>query len=72
LPACKEFFCLTGLVFLSLSRLGLISESEIRAKGMDELNRIAADTLVAVSDGFHADESDAVLRAKIDTIIRHI
>jgi len=72
LPACKEFFCLTGLVFLSLSRLGLINESEIRAKGMDELNRIAADTLVAVSDGFHADESDAVLRAKIDTIIRHI
>jgi tetratricopeptide (TPR) repeat protein len=72
LPACKEFFCLTGLVFLSLSRLGLIRKSEIRAKGMDELNRIAADTLVAVSDELHADESDTALRAKIYTIIRHI
>jgi tetratricopeptide (TPR) repeat protein len=72
LPACNEFFCLTGLVFLSLSRLGLISASEIRAKGMDELNRIAADTLFAVSDELHADESDDVLRARIYTVIRHI
>jgi len=43
-------------------------EPEIRAKGMEELNRIATDTLVAVSEGLHADESDAVLRAKISTI----
>jgi hypothetical protein len=72
LPACKEFFCLTGLAFLSLSRLGLISASEIQAKGMGELNRIAADTLSALSDGLHADESAAVLRARISIILRHI
>jgi hypothetical protein len=39
---------------------------------MDELNRIAADTLFAVSDELHADESDDVLRARIYTVIRHI
>ena len=72
LPACKEFFCLTGLVFLWLSRLGLISASGIRAKGMAELNRIAAETLFAVSEGLHADESDAVLRARICNAIGHI
>ncbi len=72
LPACKEFFCLTGLVFLWLSRLGLISASGIQAKGMAEMNRIAAETLFAVSEGLHADESDAVLRARICNAIGHI
>ncbi len=70
LPACKDFFCLTGLVFLSLRSLGLVSEPEIRAKSMDELNRIAADILCAFSDGLYADEGDAVLRARIYTILR--
>ncbi len=72
LPACKEFFCLTGLVFFSLGRLGLIRASEIQAKGMGELNRIAADTLFALSDGLYPDESNAALRARIYAAIRHI
>ncbi len=72
LPACKEFFCLTGLVFLSLVRLGLINASELRAKGMDELNRIAAETLCALSDGLHPGESDAALKARITHIVRYI
>jgi hypothetical protein len=38
---------------------------------MEELNRIAAETLVAVSDGLRADESDGVLRARISPIIGH-
>ena len=72
LPACKEFFCLTGFVFLSLSRLGLVSSSEIRTKDMEELNRIAAETLVAVSEGPRADESESVLRARISPVIGHM
>lgn len=48
LPACKEFFCLTGYVFLILDRLGLPVRDRIESVPMEELNRIAADALLSL------------------------
>ncbi len=49
LPACKEFLCLTGFVFLTLAHIGVMREDDIRAKSLSELNRIAVEALLLLS-----------------------
>lgn len=69
LPACKEFFCLTGLVFLTLARFGLVSRPEIEARGMAELNRIAVEVLLVLSDRPGLEAGLALGRERISAVI---
>jgi len=49
LPACKEFLCLTGFVFLLLTRWGLIEEETVKGRSMEALNRLAVEAALLVS-----------------------
>lgn len=49
LPACKEFFCLTGFVFALLARWELIEEMAIGGKTMEQLNRLAIEAALVLS-----------------------
>ena len=46
LPACKEFLCMTGFVFVLLKYLGLVDASQIERRGMGELNRLAVEAVL--------------------------
>jgi tetratricopeptide (TPR) repeat protein len=48
LPACKEFFCLTGYVFLVLDRIGLRVSELMKSFSVKELNGIAVDALLSL------------------------
>jgi hypothetical protein len=69
LPACKEFFCLTGLVFFFLARFGLVSRAEIEARTMAELNRIAVEVVLVLSDGPDLETALVLGRERISAII---
>ena len=69
LPACKEFFCLTGLVFLTLTRLGLVSRADIEARGMAELNRSAVEILLVLADAPVTEAGLLLGRERISAII---
>jgi hypothetical protein len=49
LPACKEFLCLTGFVFVLLARWGLIEEDSVKGKTMAQLNRLAVEAALTVA-----------------------
>jgi tetratricopeptide (TPR) repeat protein len=50
LPACKEFLCLTGYVFLVLDWLGFLPASRLQLGAMEDLNAVAVDALLALSE----------------------
>jgi hypothetical protein len=50
LPACKEFLCMTGFVFVVLSHLGLVDQAQIEARPMAALNRLAVEALFILTD----------------------
>jgi len=56
LDSCKQFFCMTGFVFLILKHLGIADEAQIQARKMNELNRIAVEALLILSDRAHSGE----------------
>jgi tetratricopeptide (TPR) repeat protein len=56
LPACKEFLCLTGFVFLILEYLGFVTPGRIKARAMEELNRVAVEALLVLSERLYGDE----------------
>jgi tetratricopeptide (TPR) repeat protein len=58
LEPCKQFLCLTGLVFVVLTNMGLIDEERISCKEMAELNGIALQALLLLAKG--ADGSEAL------------
>ncbi|MEI6153692.1 MAG: tetratricopeptide repeat protein [Deltaproteobacteria bacterium] len=49
LDSCKQFFCMTGFIFLVLKHLGIVSETQFQSKTMRELNRIAVESLLILS-----------------------
>jgi len=49
LDSCKQFFCMTGFVFLILEHLGIVNKTQIQSKTMGELNRIAVESLLILS-----------------------
>ncbi|MGD0229750.1 MAG: tetratricopeptide repeat protein [Syntrophorhabdales bacterium] len=71
LCACKEFFCLTGLVFFALARMGLARRADIETKGMGELNRIAVEALLVVSERHCRGEGTAAMKGKIYNMMRY-
>ncbi len=58
LTSCKEFFCLTGLVFLVLGHLGMVSEAELKEKSMAVLNQAAVEGLLLLHDRIYGDETE--------------
>jgi tetratricopeptide (TPR) repeat protein len=48
LPACKEFLCMTGFVFVVLRHLGLVDPAHIGARPMAALNRIAVEAVLSL------------------------
>jgi tetratricopeptide (TPR) repeat protein len=56
LPACKEFLCLTGHIFLVLDWLGFAPRGQMLTKSMEELNGIALDGLLLASDRLYGNE----------------
>jgi hypothetical protein len=46
LPACKQFLCLTGFVFVILGHLGVAGTALIEGRTMTQLNRIALEALL--------------------------
>ena len=49
LPACKEFLCMTGLVFIVLDQLGVVSKNQTSSIAFEDLNRIAIESLLVIS-----------------------
>lgn len=49
LPACKEFLCLTGFVFVLLTQWDLIEREAIVGKTMEQLNRLAVEAALVLS-----------------------
>jgi len=49
LDSCKQFFCMTGFVFLVLEHLGIVNKTQLQSKTMGELNRIAVESLLILS-----------------------
>ncbi len=56
LPACKEFLCLTGYVFLVLDYLGLPCAPAISARPMEALNPLAVEALLLLSERLYGNE----------------
>jgi hypothetical protein len=46
LPACKEFLCMTGFMFVVLDHLGMIEGSQLRTRSMAQLNRLSVKALL--------------------------
>lgn len=49
LDSCKQFFCMTGFVFLVLKHLGIVNKTQLQPKMIGELNRIAVESLLILS-----------------------
>ena len=49
LDSCKQFFCMTGFVFLVLEHLGIVNKAQLQSKTMGELNRVAVESLLILS-----------------------
>ena len=56
LPACKEFLCLTGYVFLVLDSLGSAPRERMATRSMEGLNGIALEALLLASDRLYGNE----------------
>jgi hypothetical protein len=53
LPACKEFLCLTGFVFLILSHVGAVKEADLQKLSMGDANRLAVEALLLLARGVY-------------------
>lgn len=49
LPSCKEFLCLTGFVFVVLNNLGFVDDSKIAHRKIEELNKVAVESLLILA-----------------------
>jgi hypothetical protein len=45
LPSCKEFLCMTGLVFVVLDHLGAVNKRRVTSIALEDLNKIAIEAL---------------------------
>ncbi len=54
LPACKQFLCLTGFVFVILEHLGMSDRALLAGRSMRDMNGIAVEALLVLSRSFYA------------------
>jgi hypothetical protein len=69
LPACKEFLCLTGFVFVLLARWGLIEEKAIGGKTMGQLNRLAVEAALILSAELCRAEDVTRIKASLEEAV---
>jgi hypothetical protein len=69
LPACKEFLCLTGFIFLILSHLRIVSQKEMRNVPIAAANNVAVEACLLLARRIYANEKVAFLEAEIDRTI---
>jgi hypothetical protein len=71
LPACKEFLCLTAYVFLILDHLGFKEVRGMPARPMEELNALAVEGLLLLSERLYGNEEiDRIEAAMGDALKR--
>jgi tetratricopeptide (TPR) repeat protein len=49
LPSCKEFLCMTGLVFVILEHLGVVKKERFASMALEGLNEIAIEALLIIA-----------------------
>jgi hypothetical protein len=49
LPSCKEFLCMTGLVFVVLDHLGVVNKARVASMALEDLNQIAIEALLIIA-----------------------
>jgi len=70
LPACKEFLCLTGYVFVILDWLKVALPGGCAARPMEELNKIALEALLLLSDRLFGNEPLHDMEKKMESLLR--
>lgn len=70
LPSCKEFLCMTGLVFIVLDFLGAVSKGQVASRPFDDLNRIAVEALLIIARELKEHSDFAKLRKTMKTLLR--
>jgi tetratricopeptide (TPR) repeat protein len=68
LPACKEFLCMTGFVFVLLKHLGLIDESQTEGRGMGELNRLAVEAVLILGQTLYNEHLTRLRTARYEAL----
>lgn len=70
LPSCKEFLCMTGLIFIALDRLGAVSKRRVASRPFDDLNKIAIEALLIIVRELIEHSDLARLRKTMKTLLR--
>ena len=69
-PACKEFLCLTGYVFLVLDYLGVGGGPALWGRPMEELNRLAVETLLLLAERLYGNEEILRIETAMEETLR--
>ncbi len=70
LSSCKEFLCMTGLVFIALDHFGMVSKGRVASRPFDDLNRIAIEALLIIARDLIEHPDLARLRKTMKTLLR--
>ncbi len=70
LPACKEFLCLTAYVFLILDHLGFKEVRGMLARPMEELNTLAVEGLLLLSERLYGNEEIGRIEAAMGDALK--
>jgi tetratricopeptide (TPR) repeat protein len=70
LSSCKEFFCMTGLVFIALYHFGAVTKERVASRPFDDLNRIAIEALLIIARELLEHSDLARLRKTMKTLLR--
>lgn len=70
LPACKEFLCFTGFLFVLLGHLGLVKEEELRTRSMADFNRIAVEALLILARELYARKDIMQMRTSLHRTVK--
>ena len=70
LHACKEFLCLTAYVFLILDHLGLVGTPATLARPMEELNALAVEGTLLLSERIYGNEELGRIGAAMHDALR--
>jgi tetratricopeptide (TPR) repeat protein len=68
LPACKEFLCMTGFVFVLLKYLGLVDASQVEGRGMGDLNRLAVQAVLSLGQTLYNERLTRLRTARYEAL----
>lgn len=70
LDACRQFLCMTGMVFLVAKHFGLVADTQLQGKNIGELNAIAIEILLVLAERIFSDERLARIGVSLDDALR--